>query len=138
MFIPRKNPLDIHIGKKLREVRTSFGVSQDYVGERIGVVMQQVQKYETAINRISASKLYEFAKIFDKPINSFFDGYIVDREYYCMDFKSDPECLELETKNQKEIHSLISAFNNIDNPQIRSDLIILAKSIAKEFKRNQF
>jgi len=134
MFIPRKNPLDIHIGKRLRAIRMSVGISQDCVGERIGVTKQQVQKYETATNRISASKLYEFAQTINKPIHSFFDGYVVDRNYYNIDFKSEQECLELDNENQKEINNLIAAFNHIDNPQIRNDIIVLVKSIAKGLK----
>jgi len=136
MLILRKNPLDIHIGKKLRAIRMSVGMTQDDVGEIIGVTMQQVQKYETATNRISAGKLYEFARAINKPIHSFFDGYVADQDYNNIDFKSEQECIELENETQKEIHNLIVAFNQIDNSQIKSDFILLIKSIAKGLKTN--
>jgi transcriptional regulator with XRE-family HTH domain len=130
----KKNPLDAHIGKKLREIRTLVGMSQDDVGEIIGVTMQQVQKYETAHNRISASKLYEFAQSINKPIHSFFEDYVADNTYSNIDFKPEKKCLELESHNQKEIHSLLVAFNQIEDLQIKKDFIVLAKSIASGLK----
>lgn len=111
-----KNPIDIHIGQKLRKIRVEAKISQEQVGEMVGVSLQQVQKYEIGVNKISASKLYKFAKIFDKPINSFFDDCLTDADLYDIKLKSD-------------INNLINAFSKINDAKIRKDVINLVNSI---------
>ncbi len=113
------NPIDEHIGQKLREIRLIAKMSQEQVGELIGVSLQQVQKYEICTNRISAGKLYEFAKIFNQPISSFFDDCIADRDFYSSKFESE------------EINNLVIAFNKINDSQIQADIIKLINSISK-------
>ena len=66
-----KSPIDLHIGRQLKAARSAEKLSQYQLGELIGVTFQQIQKYEKGLNKISASRLYEFAKILNKPINSF-------------------------------------------------------------------
>jgi len=66
--------IDAHIGSRLRLRRLMLGISQESLGERLSVTFQQIQKYEKGTNRVSASRLYEMAQIFDVPINYFFDG----------------------------------------------------------------
>jgi transcriptional regulator with XRE-family HTH domain len=90
------NPIDIHIGQKIREFRTTLKMSQDQVGELVGITLQQVQKYETGINRISASRLYELAQIFEKPVSSFFSEYVRDEDYHNFDFKPDEKRFQME------------------------------------------
>ena len=63
---------DIFVGIKLREARLALKLSQTDVGQHLGVTFQQVQKYETAYNRVSASKLFEMAKLFQTPVQNFF------------------------------------------------------------------
>ncbi|MES2677969.1 MAG: helix-turn-helix transcriptional regulator [Pseudomonadota bacterium] len=124
------NPLDLHLGKKLREIRTMAGMSQAQVGELIGVSLQQIRKYEIGFSRISASKLYEFSQIFHKPIGSFFDDYIADEDFHNIEFKSEAECRKLEEEKNQEMMSLIRAFNRIRSFEVRGNLISLLKSIA--------
>jgi len=65
--------IDSHVGKKIRYQRWRIGMTQAALAERIGVKFQQVQKYETGANRISASRLWETAKALDVPITFFFE-----------------------------------------------------------------
>lgn len=68
------NEIDAHIGLRLRQRRWLLGLTQQQLGERVGIKFQQVQKYETGQNRISASRLWELARAVDVPIGYFFDG----------------------------------------------------------------
>ncbi len=67
------NPVDVHVGLRIRLRRKELGVSQEKLAEAIGLTFQQVQKYERGSNRISASRLLEFSKVLDVSIPYFFD-----------------------------------------------------------------
>ncbi len=124
------NPLDIHIGQKLRKIRIMAGMSQEKVGELVGVSLQQIRKYEVGISRVSASRLYELSQVFDKPINSFFDDYVFDPDFHNTEFKSEADCQKLELEKDQEIMSLVRAFNQIKSFEVRESLISFVKSIA--------
>ncbi|KRB48624.1 MAG: helix-turn-helix transcriptional regulator [Pseudomonadota bacterium] len=68
------NPVDVHVGLRIRLRRKELGVSQERLAEAIGLTFQQVQKYERAANRVSASKLYEMARALDTSTAYFFEG----------------------------------------------------------------
>ena len=68
------NPVDLHVGARIRMRRRSQGVSQEKLAEALGLTFQQVQKYERGANRVSASKLYEIAAMLRAPVAYFFDG----------------------------------------------------------------
>ncbi|WP_165186552.1 helix-turn-helix domain-containing protein [Caulobacter soli] len=70
----RPNPVDLHVGGRVRMRRKILGVSQDQLAASLGLTFQQVQKYERGSNRVSASKLYQIAKTLQVPISFFFDG----------------------------------------------------------------
>lgn len=65
---------DIHVGQRLRQRRWMLGLTQQQVGDRVGIKFQQVQKYETGQNRVSASRLWDLAKALDVPVGYFYDG----------------------------------------------------------------
>ena len=71
--MPRFHPVDIHVGARLRQRRTIVGLSQTKLSESVGLTFQQIQKYERGTNRISSSRLYEFAKVLAVPVSYFFD-----------------------------------------------------------------
>lgn len=68
------HPVDVHVGKGVRSRRVLRGMTQSVLAEQIGLTFQQLQKYESGANRISASRLWEIAQILDVPVASFFDG----------------------------------------------------------------
>ncbi len=67
------SPVDVHVGARLRQRRTLLGMNQTKLGEALGVSFQQMQKYENGANRISASRLFDLSRVFDVPIEFFFD-----------------------------------------------------------------
>ncbi len=68
------DPIDIHVGKRLRTARTVRGISQEQLGDHFGISFQQIQKYENGSNRIAASKLYVMSEVLGVPVAYFFEG----------------------------------------------------------------
>tara|TARA_E500000318_G_scaffold46673_4_gene43988 strand:+ start:8054 stop:8530 length:477 start_codon:yes stop_codon:yes gene_type:complete len=71
--VTNNNPIDVHVGRRVRLRRTLLGMSQEQLGEALSVTFQQVQKYERGSNRISASRLWDISQILDTPVSFFFD-----------------------------------------------------------------
>src|SRR5438067_4441475 len=68
------HPVDIYVGARVKERRTELGISQERLAEALGLTFQQVQKYERAANRVSASKLWEIARALSTSVAYFYDG----------------------------------------------------------------
>ena len=71
--ITNNNPIDVHVGRRVRLRRTLLGMSQEQLGDALNITFQQVQKYERGSNRISASRLWDIGQILDVPVSFFFD-----------------------------------------------------------------
>ena len=69
----KPNPIDVHVGSRVRLRRTLLGMSQEKLGDALGLTFQQVQKYERGANRIGSSRLYKLSQILDVPVSFFFD-----------------------------------------------------------------
>jgi transcriptional regulator with XRE-family HTH domain len=69
-----KHPVDVHVGKRVRHRRWMVGMTQQQLAEKVGIKFQQIQKYETGMNRISASRLWDIADALGAPVSFFFDG----------------------------------------------------------------
>lgn len=131
--MPRKepNPIDIHVGSRVRLRRLVIGMSQEKLGEQLGLTFQQVQKYEKGTNRIGASRLFEMGRILDVPIQFFYEDMeqVAGRELafaepsgapFVMDFVSSAEGLALNR-----------AFSEIKDPGLRRAVVELVKQLAK-------
>lgn len=97
-----KHPVDVHVGKRVRHRRWMIGVTQQMLGDQVGIKFQQIQKYETGMNRISASRLWDIAEALQVPVCFFFEGYKEDEDTAAEesgtqqgDLLSDKEALEL-------------------------------------------
>lgn len=128
------HPVDVHVGRRLRLKRTILGLSQDAVGKEIGVTFQQIQKYERGINRMGASRLFDFAKTLGVPIQYFFEGY----GDYAMDEVSayalgEPAAgYEHEKVNNRETLEVMRAYYRIKSPAVRKRIIDLIKAMADD------
>ncbi len=69
-----KHPVDVHVGKRIRQRRWMNGTTQQQLAESVGIKFQQIQKYETGMNRVSASRLWDIANVLHVPVSFFFDG----------------------------------------------------------------
>lgn len=124
------SPIDIHVGKNLKKIRIMSGMTQNQLGELVGVTFQQIQKYENGLNRISAGRLYEFSQVFGKPMSAFFNDYIPDEGYYNFEHKKEQDHFDYDEVRNKEIISLIQAFNKIIKTNIRKNIIAFLNSIS--------
>lgn len=93
-----KHPVDAHVGKRVRHRRWMVGMTQQQLADKVGIKFQQIQKYETGMNRISASRLWDIAVALEVPIQYFFEGLGADAGQAAAasgDFLADKEALEL-------------------------------------------
>ena len=79
-----KHPVDAHVGQRIRHRRWMLGITQQQLGDAVGIKFQQIQKYETGMNRVSASRLWDISKALDVPISFFFEGLELLRSYYAI------------------------------------------------------
>ncbi|MCL4107684.1 UNVERIFIED_CONTAM: hypothetical protein GTU68_022145 [Idotea baltica] len=97
-----KHPVDIHVGKRIRHRRWMLGVTQQQLAESVGIKFQQIQKYETGANRVSASRLWDISEALSVEISFFFEGLAEGQKNYSAgqntttgDLLTDREALEL-------------------------------------------
>ncbi len=128
----RPNPVDTHVGSRVRLRRMLLGMSQERLGEQLGLTFQQVQKYEKGINRIGASRLHELSRILGVSVQFFFDdapvavdaasrgGFGEDAaEGFVVDFLASKEGIDLNR-----------AFVRITDPKVRRSVVDLVRALA--------
>lgn len=109
-----------------------LGLSQDQLGSSTGITFQQVQKYERGVNRMGSSRLFEFAKLLSVPVSYFFEGYLDAKNARAGGLaEASAPAYEHEMLSNKEVLSLVKAFNDIKNPKTRKHVLQLVKSIAQ-------
>jgi len=134
----RPNPVDLHVGGRVRMRRKPLGVSQEQLADSLGLTFQQVQKYERGANRVSASKLYEIAKTLQVPVSFFFDGLAdpmdgsdgdevgQQAERIVQEFLTTPEGLELA-----------EVFPKIGRGRVRRQVLDLVRAMAEDAARTE-
>jgi transcriptional regulator with XRE-family HTH domain len=92
-----KHPVDAHVGKRIRHRRWMVGMTQQQLADKVGIKFQQIQKYETGMNRVSASRIWDIAEALGVAISFFFEGLgeASAAPYAVGDMMSDKEALEL-------------------------------------------
>ncbi|CAN7686469.1 helix-turn-helix domain-containing protein [Pararhizobium sp. LjRoot238] len=124
----RPHQIDIHVGNRLRSRRLVLGLSQEKLGERLGITFQQIQKYEKGTNRISASKLQAAAGVLSVPISFFFEDQQI----------SAPDGLVREADEigtfliSRDGVTLNRAFTSIKDKRVRQTIITMAKALADD------
>jgi transcriptional regulator with XRE-family HTH domain len=132
----KPNPIDVHVGSRVRYRRMIVGMSQEKLGERMNLTFQQIQKYEKGTNRIGASRLFQLSRILDVPVGYFFEDafpnsvqpasspnglHEPEQESYLLDFLNSREGLDLNR-----------AFSKINDPKVRRRVIELVRALAEE------
>ena len=131
----KPNPVDVHVGSRVRLRRTLLGLSQEKLGDALGLTFQQVQKYERGANRIGASRLFDLSRVLDVPVSFFFDDMSPD-----MPTKKPPADLDLDDMAsggfdvdpmaRRETLELVRAYYRIRDPLVRKRVFELAKALA--------
>ncbi|HBF30491.1 helix-turn-helix transcriptional regulator [Rhizobium sp.] len=132
----KPNPIDIHVGSRIRLRRTMLGMSQEKLGEALGITFQQIQKYEKGTNRVGASRLQNISTILNVPVSFFFEDAPGEQaavgsagfseaasSNYVVDFLSSSEGLQLNR-----------AFVKINDPKVRRKVVDLVKALSAEIE----
>ena len=128
----KPNPIDVHVGSRVRLRRTMLGISQEKLGEHLGITFQQIQKYEKGANRIGASRLQEIARVLNTPVSFFFEdspgtaaaaqGFGEgESSDYVVDFLSSTEGLQLNR-----------AFIKITDAKVRKKIVERVRALAED------
>jgi transcriptional regulator with XRE-family HTH domain len=125
------NPVDIHVGKRIRARRKEVRVSQERLAEQLGLTFQQVQKYEKGANRVSASKLYEIARALQASIEYFYRGLADPSVELVGVSEADGQPFVHDFITTAEGRELVGEFTKIQDPLVRRQVLDLIKSFAR-------
>ncbi|HQT37817.1 MAG TPA: helix-turn-helix transcriptional regulator [Acidocella sp.] len=137
----RPSPIDIHVGSRVRLRRTLLGMSQERLGDALGLTFQQVQKYERGVNRVGASRLFDISRVLDVPISYFFDDMPEGmsetpvsgprgRMYGFAEAQEPFSAGVDDNMNKRETLELVRAYYRITDPAVRKRVFDLLKSLA--------
>ena len=129
------NPIDIHVGGRIRLRRTLLGMSQERLADAIGLTFQQVQKYERGANRVGSSRLFDLSRILDVPMSYFFDemapgvadktpSKLMGSAQVRAEYEPDPMA-------KRETLELVRAYYKVEDQAVRKRIFELTKSLAK-------
>lgn len=125
------NPIDIHVGSRVRLRRMMLSMSQEKLGESLGITFQQIQKYEKGTNRIGASRLQHIAAVLEVPVSFFFEdapGNTPEGGFA----ESRPAAFVTEFLSSAEGLQLNKAFVRISDPKVRRKVVELVRALAGE------
>lgn len=131
------NPIDVHVGARMRLRRTLLGLSQEKLGELIGLTFQQIQKYERGANRVSCSRLFDLSRALDIPISYFFEDMpeeVQNLSPVQMGREPPQEDLpvgEADPRLRRETLELVRNYYSISDPDVRRRIYDLAKALSE-------
>ena len=132
------NPIDVHVGRRMRLRRTLLGVSQERLGEAIGLTFQQIQKYERGTNRIGASRLFDLARVLDVPVGFFFDDMSEDvaarSPGQSEGATGEAADVGRNPMAQRETPELVRAYYKIQDASVRKCLFEFIKALAVDYE----
>jgi len=123
------HPIDVHVGTKVRIRRLMLNMSQDKLGDALGLTFQQIQKYEKGTNRIGASRLYQLAKILSVDVQFFYND--MDISGGAPGFGESQATEFMSNLTSPESIQLCRYFSTIDNPQVRKKILDLIKAVSE-------
>jgi len=126
------NPVDLHVGRRIRDRRKEVRVSQEKLADVLGLTFQQVQKYEKGANRVSASKLYEIATALQASIEYFFRGLMDPSSPHSGVAEEDDSPFVHDFITTTEGRELTSEFPRIQDPAVRKRVLELVKTLAAD------
>jgi transcriptional regulator with XRE-family HTH domain len=127
----RANPIDVHVGSRVRLRRMLLGMSQEKLGEHLGLTFQQIQKYEKGINRIGASRLFDLSRVLAVPVQFFYEELPVAGGESAAGFGERPaESYAVEFLGSREGLELNKAFARISDPRVRRSIVELVRAFA--------
>ncbi len=124
------DPVDIHVGARVRLRRTLLGMSQEKLGKALGLTFQQVQKYERGANRIGSSRLFQLSRILDVPVSFFFDEMAPEATRKADGMAEDnKQVFEVDKLSRRETLELVRAYYKITDPTVRKKIFEMVKAV---------
>ena len=124
------DPVDIHVGARVRLRRTLLGMSQEKLGKALGLTFQQVQKYERGANRIGSSRLFQLSRILDVPVSFFFDEMAPEATRKADGMaESNKQVFEVDKLSRRETLELVRAYYKISDPSVRKKIFEMVKAV---------
>ncbi len=131
----RATELDVHVGSKLRSRRLLLGMSQENLGNALGLTFQQVQKYERGTNCMTIGRLLEISKVLNAPLDFFLEGLNISKPAFARGFAdTKQEAFEGDVMSRKETMELIRAYYTIPDERLRKQLLEMARTMAANIK----
>jgi transcriptional regulator with XRE-family HTH domain len=129
------HPVDIHVGRRLRSQRMLKGLSQEKLAESLGITFQQIQKYENGTNRLSASRLFLVSQALDIGLGYFFEGLTGQVEVSPLQVAEKKADMSDAGSllNSRESIELMRAYQQIQDPAARKQLVEIARNLAKAY-----
>jgi transcriptional regulator with XRE-family HTH domain len=126
------NPIDIHVGAKVKSRRLMLGLSQEELASAIGLTFQQVQKYERGTNRISVSRLVDICRALKVPFSYFLDGSAMAGRKPALRGVADAGQDEYspDVLTRRDVLDLVRAYSSIKAPHLKKQLLEMAKAMA--------
>lgn len=121
------DPVDVHVGGRVRLRRTLLGMSQEKLGSALGLTFQQIQKYERGTNRIGSSRLHQLSRVLDVPVSFFFDD--MPGEGRPGFGEGGQASFDQEQLSKRETLELVRAYYRIDDSAVRARLFDLVKAL---------
>jgi len=125
------NPIDRHVGSRVRMRRMLIGMTQEKLGEALKITFQQVQKYEKGTNRISASRLQQIANVLGVTISFFYEGAPTEAEAGGFAESATPAYVSDFVASQEGLQ-LMRSFTRIKDPRVRRTIVEHVKALAGE------
>ena len=122
------NPIDAHVGSRVRLRRTLLGMSQEKLANALGLTFQQVQKYERGLNRIGASNLYKISRVLDVPVEFFFEDMSKSLAEDLIPPKPE-DSFDMRQIGKRETVRLVRGFYSISDPEVREDIFSLIRRL---------
>jgi transcriptional regulator with XRE-family HTH domain len=126
------HPVDVHVGAKMRQQRTLLGMSQEKLGTAVGLTFQQIQKYERGSNRIGSSRLFEFSKVLNVPVEYFFDDVPAGSDFR-LKGKRAPTDKKIDLEADRWVVEVAKDLKQIPNKSVRDSIAKHIKAVAKSF-----
>jgi len=125
------NPIDVHVGSRVRLRRMMLGMSQEKLGDQLGITFQQIQKYEKGTNRIGASRLQHIATVLNVPVAFFFEDAPGTPEEAAGLGEGKPASYVVDFLSSSEGLALNKAFIRIADPKVRKKVVELVRALAE-------
>ncbi len=122
--------IDVHVGDRIRVRRTLLGMGQVKLGEVSELSFQQIQKYESGANRVSASRLVEFCNTLNVPVSYFFENVPADSASHARRLSDDGKAVPADMPTSRESLKLIRAYYGLPNPALREIVLGLIEALA--------